>query len=85
VLTVSLKDAKAGFSNLVDEAVNGEFVTITRHGKPVMALVSAEAAEVARKAMASEPPGPVAYLRTFPGGIFERDRAPCWLSSTPSP
>jgi prevent-host-death family protein len=33
--TVSLKDAKAGFSSLVDEATRGAFVTITRHGKPV--------------------------------------------------
>ena len=32
--TVSLKDAEAGFSNLVDKAIKGEFVTITRHGKP---------------------------------------------------
>jgi prevent-host-death family protein len=37
--TITLKDAKAGFSNLVDEAIKGEFVTITRHGKPVAALV----------------------------------------------
>ena len=47
---VSLKEAKAGFSGLVDQAVKGEFVTITRHGKPVAALVSIEAAEAARKA-----------------------------------
>jgi prevent-host-death family protein len=32
--TVSLKDAKASFSNFVDRAAAGEFVTITRHGKP---------------------------------------------------
>ena len=74
--TVSLKDAKAGFSGLVDEAVKGEFVTITRHGKPVAALVSVEAAEVARKALGKKRPGLVAYLRTFPGGAFERNRSP---------
>ena len=51
MLSINLKDAKAGFSNLVDEAIKGEFVTITRHGKPVAALVSLEAAEIARKAM----------------------------------
>ena len=38
MLTISLKDAKAGFSHLVDEAIKGEFVTITGHGKPVAAL-----------------------------------------------
>ena len=48
---VNLKDAKAGFSSLVDKTIKGEFVTITRHGKPVAALVSLEAAEIARKAM----------------------------------
>ncbi len=74
--TVSLKDAKAGFSSLVDEAVKGEFVTITRHGKPVAALVSVEAAEIARKAIGKQRPGLVAYLRTFPGDVFERNRSP---------
>ena len=74
--TVSLKDAKAGFSDLVDEALKGEFVTITRHGKPVAALVSIEAAEIARKALGRKRPGLVAYLLTFPGGDFERNRSP---------
>ena len=74
--TVTLKDAKTGFSTLVDQAIKGEFVTITRHGKPVAALVSVEAAEIARKAMEKKRPGLVAYLRTFPGDGFERNRAP---------
>jgi prevent-host-death family protein len=76
MLTINLKDAKAGFSSLVDEAIKGEFVTITRHGKPVAALVSVEAAEIARKAMEKKRPGLVAYLRTFPGDGFERNRTP---------
>lgn len=74
--TVSLKDAKAGFSGLVDEAIKGDFVTITRHGKPVAALVSLEAAEIARQTLARKRSGLVAYLRTFPGVDFERNRAP---------
>jgi len=74
--TINLKDAKAGFSRLVDEAIKGEFVTITRHGKPVAALVSVEAAEIARKAIKRRRSGLVAYLRTFPGGAFERNRSP---------
>ena len=74
--TINLKDAKAGFSNLVDEAIKGEFVTITRHGKPVAALVSVEAAEIARKAMERKRPGLVAYLRTFPADTFERNPTP---------
>jgi prevent-host-death family protein len=76
MLTINLKDAKAGFSNLVDGAIRGEFVTITRHGKPVAALVSIEAAEIARKAMERKRSGLVAYLRTFPGGEFECNYAP---------
>ena len=74
--TVSLKDAKSGFSGLVDKALKGEFVTITRHGKPVAALVSVEAAEIARKAIGGKRSGLAAYLRTFPGGEFERNRSP---------
>jgi prevent-host-death family protein len=76
MLTINLKDAKAGFSHFVDEVVKGAFVTITRHGKPVAALVSMEAAEIARKAMAKKRPGLVAYLRTFPGDAFKRNPTP---------
>lgn len=71
---VNLRDAKAGFSNLVDQAIKGEFVTITRHGKPVAALVSIEAAEAAKKALDTTRPNFGEYLMTFPGGVeFERD------------
>ena len=74
--TVSLKDAKAGLSRLVDDATSGEFVTITRHGKPVAALVPLIAAEIARKALDRVKPGLVTHLRTFPGVDVERDRTP---------
>jgi prevent-host-death family protein len=76
MLTINLKDAKAGFSALVDKVVKGGVVTITRHGKPVAALVSVEAAEIARKAMETKRPGLAAYLRTFPGETFDRNPAP---------
>lgn len=76
MLTVSLTDAKARFSSLIDQVVEGEFVAITRHGKPVAALVSVEAAEIARKALKRRRIGLASYLRTFPGGDFERNRAP---------
>jgi prevent-host-death family protein len=74
--TINLKDAKAGFSSLIGEAIKGEFVTITRHGKPVAALVSIEAAEIARKAIQRKRSGLVACLRTFPCGEFERNASP---------
>jgi prevent-host-death family protein len=76
MLTVNLRDAKAGFSSLVDEAIMGRFVTITRHGKPVAVLVSVEAAEIACKAMERKRSSLVDYLRTFPGREFERNRSP---------
>lgn len=76
MLTVSLRDAKAEFSSLVDQALKGEFVTITRHGKPVAALVPVEAAELARRTLERRRTSLAAYLQTFPGGEFERNRAP---------
>ena len=66
---VSLKDAKARFSGLIDEAIKGEFVTITRHGKPVAAIVSVEAAEAARKVLNKDRPNFGDYLMSFPGGV----------------
>ncbi len=76
MLTISLKDAKAGLSNLVDSVITGEFVTITRHGRPIAALVSIEAAEIALKAMERKRVGFATYLRTFPGSAFDRNRSP---------
>lgn len=71
---VSLKDAKAGFSNLVDEAIKGEFVTITRHGKPVAAIVSIEAAEAAKKSLRKPRKNLIDFLMEFPDDIdFERN------------
>jgi prevent-host-death family protein len=39
---VSLADAKAHLSELVERAASGEAVSITRRGKPVAQLVSAD-------------------------------------------
>lgn len=72
----SLKDVKAGLSAYVDEAVGGEFVTITRHGKPVAAIVPLAAAEIARKTMEKNRPSFASYLQKFPGGEFERNTLP---------
>ena len=76
MVVVNLKDAKAGFSSLVDGVLRGEFVTVTRHGKPVAALVSIEAAELARKSTERKRTSLAAYLKTFPGGEFERNTMP---------
>jgi prevent-host-death family protein len=74
--TINLKDAKAGFSSLVDDVMKGDFVTITRHGKPVAALVSIEAGELVRKALERKRPAFVDYLRTIPVNVFTRNKAP---------
>jgi prevent-host-death family protein len=74
--TINLKDAKAGFSSLIDDVMKGDFVTITRHGKPVAALVSIEAGELVRKALERKRPGLVDYLRTIPVDLFERNASP---------
>ena len=74
--TINLKDAKAGFSSLVDDVMKGDFVTITRHGKPVAALVSIEAGELVRKALERKRAGFVDYLKTIPVDVFERNTSP---------
>lgn len=74
--TVSMMDASANFAALVDDAASGEFITITRHGKPAAVLVSVEAADAARKAMTRPQANFGEYLMSFPGGIgFERNRS----------
>ncbi|MDG6093716.1 type II toxin-antitoxin system Phd/YefM family antitoxin [Acetobacter sp. AN02] len=76
MLTITLREAKAGFSSLVDKALKGEFVTITRHGKPVAALVSVEAAEAGRRAMGRVRPSLASYLRSFPDEVPTRNASP---------
>lgn len=70
--TVTVKNAKTDFSGLVQRVLQGEFVTITRHGQPVAALVSVEAADLARQAMERQRTSLVSYLQSFPGEEFER-------------
>ena len=42
MITVGAFEAKTHLSSLLDQVASGEEVTITRHGKPVARLVSAE-------------------------------------------
>lgn len=74
--TISLKDAKVGFSTLVDKASAGEFVTITRHGKPAAVLVSVDAAEAAKRANRKTKANFADHLLAFPAvedEVFERN------------
>ncbi|NLS17532.1 type II toxin-antitoxin system prevent-host-death family antitoxin [Rhizobium sp. P40RR-XXII] len=79
--TICLKDARASFSRVVDQAAAGEFVTITRRGRAVAVVVSVKAAEEARKAAREDSLSLLQYLKTFPtdidpaADIFSRDPA----------
>ncbi|AGB75696.1 prevent-host-death family protein (plasmid) [Rhizobium tropici CIAT 899] len=79
---ISLKDAKASFSYVIDQAAAGEFVTITRHGRAAAVVVSVKAAEEAKKAIRKGRPSLVQYLKTFPADfdptedVFSRNPAP---------
>jgi prevent-host-death family protein len=72
----TLRDAKTGLSRLVDQASAGEFVTITRDGRPVAAIVSLPAAAIAKRAMARKTSAFAEYLLAFPDADFERNPAP---------
>ena len=41
MLTISIKEARSTFSQLIDQAQRGETIEITRHGKQAARLVSA--------------------------------------------
>jgi prevent-host-death family protein len=79
---ISLKHAKSTFSDVVDQAAAGDFVTITRHGKPAAVVVSLEAAEAAKSALRKDRPSLVRYLQALPADIdldddvFARNPAP---------
>jgi prevent-host-death family protein len=49
VATVSIYEAKTHLSHLVDRALRGEQVVITRHGRPVARLVAAARPRPARR------------------------------------
>lgn len=60
--TVSISRAKANFSAAVREAESGETVVITRHGKPVAALVDTGELERLRRLRAAGPEGGLASV-----------------------
>lgn len=52
--TIGVFEAKAHFSELLDQVERGEEVTITRHGKAVARVVPVQDAERARARAAAE-------------------------------
>lgn len=59
---VSVAEAKAHFADCVRKAETGDPVLITRHGKPVVALVPANDLETLRRLRAAGPEGGLASL-----------------------
>jgi len=51
---IQSSEAKAQFSELLDQVERGETIVITRHGKPIARLVPDEEARRARAAQAIE-------------------------------
>ncbi|TIN30481.1 MAG: type II toxin-antitoxin system Phd/YefM family antitoxin [Mesorhizobium sp.] len=72
--TMQVREAKAGFSALVEAAEAGEPTIITKHGKPAAAVVSVEDLQKlypAKRRNFGE------FLLTYPGGIeLERNESP---------
>ncbi|MBI4520633.1 MAG: type II toxin-antitoxin system Phd/YefM family antitoxin, partial [Gemmatimonadetes bacterium] len=60
--TVSVAEAKARFSAVLRSAEGGRPVVITRHGKPVAALVRADELEQIERLRAAGPEGGLASL-----------------------
>lgn len=70
---LQLRDAKAGFSAMVDQAVKGEATLVTRHGTPVAVVLGYE--EWAR--LTGARPSFAEALLAFPEvGDIPRDATP---------
>lgn len=68
---MNIRDAKAGFSALVDAVEHGESVTITRHGKPAAVIIPLD---LAAKIIEDKKPNFADFLMTMPADIeFERN------------
>jgi prevent-host-death family protein len=63
--TVSVYNARAEFSRLIERALAGEEIVITRRGKPAVRLVPAEEVRQPRK------PGALKGKLALPEGFFD--------------
>jgi prevent-host-death family protein len=74
VNTLSLRDAKASLSAVVEAAERGEATTITKHGRPAAVLVPVEEA---KRLYPTNRPSFAALLRGIPEVLeIERDISP---------
>jgi antitoxin Phd len=68
-----LRDVKATFSAVVDQAAQGEPTIVTRHGKPVAVVLGYDAWQ----ALQGKHPSFADLLLAFPGvGDIQRDLSP---------
>lgn len=73
--TMQVREAKAGFSALVEAAENGEPTTITKHGKPTAMVVPID--EGRKLYPQGSQKNFVDFLLQYPGGIeLERNDSP---------
>ena len=80
VKSLSVAEIKATLSECIREVESGEAVVITRHGKPVAALVRAEDLDHLRRLRAAGPEGGLASLA---GGWESSDELVHLLESSP--
>jgi prevent-host-death family protein len=73
---IGLSACQARLATLVDQVMLGEFVTITRHKRPVAVVVPVEAARIAREALRRKRGSLVECLRRFPGVNVPRNTSP---------
>lgn len=72
--TMQVREAKAGFSSLIEDAEQGVPTTITRHGKPAAVIISVADAQ---RLYAEPRPSFLELLQSFPGDLdIERDQTP---------
>ncbi len=77
---LTVAEAKAKFAETVRAAETGEPVVITRHGRPVAALVPAADLELLRRLRAA---GPEGGLASIAGGWEGSDELADLIDSTP--
>lgn len=72
--TIQIREAKAGFSAILEAAQQGHPTLITRQGRPAAAMVPVEAA---RRLYPQDTKSFGKFLLSFPGGLEpERDGSP---------